>query len=71
MAEYQTIEYRIGKDGKVIETVLNAAGASCTETTAAIEQALGIVESRSLLAEYYEDDENLTAEAIQLLQQKG
>lgn len=70
MAEYQKIEYRIGKDGKVIETVLNAAGASCTETTAAIEQALGSVESRSLLPEYYEDGA-LTAEAIQLLQQKG
>lgn len=71
MAEYQKIEYRIGKDGKVIETVLNATGTSCTETTAAIEQALGAIESRSLLPEYDENEENLTAEAIQLLQQKG
>jgi hypothetical protein len=49
MAEYQKIEYRIGKDGKILETVLNAAGSSCTETTAAIEQALGQVECRELL----------------------
>ncbi|XGW00089.1 MAG: DUF2997 domain-containing protein [Leptolyngbya sp. BL-A-14] len=70
MAEYQKIEYRIGKDGKVVETVLNATGISCTEATAAIEQALGAIESRSLLPEYSESEENLTAEAIQLLQQK-
>ena len=34
MAEYQKIEYRIGKDGTIVETVLNATGSSCTETTA-------------------------------------
>jgi len=33
MAEYQKIEYRIGKDGKIIETVINASGSSCTNTT--------------------------------------
>lgn len=71
MADYQKIEYRISKDGKIIETVLNAAGASCTETTALIEQALGTVETQSLLPAYYEGEENLTADAIQLLQQKG
>lgn len=56
MAEYQKIEYRIGKDGKIRETVLQATGNHCTETTAAIEQALGQVESRELLPEYYADD---------------
>lgn len=70
MAEYQKIEYRIGKDGKVIETVLNAAGVSCTTATVAIEQALGTVESQEFLPAYYEGEENLTVNATQSLQQK-
>lgn len=62
MAEYQKIEYRIGKDGKIIETVINASGASCTDTTSGIEQALGVVDSQELLPEYYENAENLTTQ---------
>ncbi len=62
MAEYQKIEYRIGKDGKIIETVINASGASCTDTTSGIEQALGEVSSQELLPEYYEREENLTTQ---------
>jgi hypothetical protein len=62
MAEYQKIEYRIGKDGKIIETVLNASGSSCTNTTAGIEQALGEVSSQELLPEYYEGEEKLTTQ---------
>jgi hypothetical protein len=49
MAEYQRIEYRIGPDGKVVETVLGATGDRCVTTTAAIEQALGEVETREYL----------------------
>ena len=60
MAEYQKIEYRIGKDGKIIETVLNASGPSCTHTTQGIEQALGEVSSQELLPQYYEGEENVT-----------
>ncbi len=62
MAEYQKIEYRIGKDGKIIETVLNASGESCTNTTKGIEQALGEVSSQELLPEYYEGEETLTTQ---------
>jgi hypothetical protein len=62
MAEYQKIEYRIGKDGKIIETVINASGASCTNTTKGIEQAIGEVSSQELLPEYYESEENLTTQ---------
>lgn len=69
MAEYQKIEYRIGKDGKIIETVLNASGSSCTSTTAGFEQALGEVESQELLPEYYEGLENLSVEENQSLTQ--
>lgn len=69
MAEYQKVEYRIGKDGKVTETVINASGSSCTTTTSGIEKALGEVESQKLLPEYYEGEENLTTEATQSLTQ--
>lgn len=69
MAEYQKVEYRIGKDGKVTETVINASGSSCTTTTLGIEKALGEVESQNLLPEYYEGEENLTTEETQYLTQ--
>lgn len=68
MAEYRKIEYRIGKDGKITETVLNASGPSCTETTAEMEKALGKVEKRELLPDYYETGENLTAEQTQSIE---
>ncbi|MEC4986390.1 MAG: DUF2997 domain-containing protein [Oscillatoria sp. PMC 1076.18] len=58
MAEYRKIEYRIGKDGKITERVINATGQSCTETTKKIEQALGDVESQELFPEYYQQDAN-------------
>lgn len=67
MAEYQKVEYRIGKDGKVTETMINASGSSCTATTSEIEKALG-VKSQVLLPEYYEG-EDLTIEETQSLTQ--
>ncbi|MGK7875543.1 MAG: DUF2997 domain-containing protein [Xenococcaceae cyanobacterium] len=70
MAEYQKIEYRIGKDGKIAEKVINASGASCTETTAGLEKALGKVESQELLPEYYQEAENLITSETQYLNQR-
>ncbi|WP_310484411.1 DUF2997 domain-containing protein [Chamaesiphon sp. VAR_48_metabat_403] len=55
MAEYQKIEYRIGKDGKVTETVINGSGETCTLATQDIEASLGKVESREILPEYHDD----------------
>lgn len=69
MAEYQQVEYRIGKDGKVTERVINATGDSCTLTTLGVEQALGDVEDRELLPEYYDGDENLVNTTNQSLGQ--
>ena len=69
MAEYQKIEYRIGKDGKITETVINASGSSCIETTSGMEKALGEVKSQQLLPEYYEGDENQAAAENQSLKQ--
>ncbi len=69
MAEYQKVEYCIGKDGKITETVINASGSSCTAITSGIEKALGEVESQELLPEYYEGEENLTTEETKSLTQ--
>jgi hypothetical protein len=69
MAEYRKIEYRIGKDGKIVETVLNTSGVSCTETTSVIEQALGEVESQKLLPQYYETEDDLETDETQSLTQ--
>jgi len=53
MARYQRIEYTIGKDGKVTERVLDGSGTECVASTESLEAALGTVERRELLPEYY------------------
>jgi hypothetical protein len=69
MAEYQKIEYRIGKDGVVSETVLDGQRQSCILATETLEQALGQVASRELLPEYEGDQDNaLTVEQTQTMQ---
>ncbi len=68
MAEYQKIEYRIGKDGKIIEKILNITGSSCVETTKGIEKSLGEIETQELLPEYYQDDELIPSSETQSLQ---
>ncbi len=70
MAEYHQVEYRIGKDGKITETVINASGTGCTATTSGIEQVLGEVASQELLPEYYEGEENQVVEETQSLSQR-
>jgi hypothetical protein len=54
MPEYIKVEYRIGKDGRVAETVLNGSGSSCTLATAGLESALGAVQKRELLPEFHQ-----------------
>lgn len=71
MANYQQIEYRIGKDGKITETVLNGASESCTLATEDLERSLGSIESRELLPEYHDQaDHSLTVEQSQTIQQQ-
>jgi hypothetical protein len=65
MAEYRHIEYRISKDGKITERVINGSGTDCTETTKGIEDALGEVYEQNLLPEYYNDTENSSLAEIQ------
>lgn len=72
MAEYQKIEYRIGKDGKVSETVINGNGETCTIATQDLEASLGKVESRELLPEYYDGKDNfLVSEQAQHQKTQG
>jgi hypothetical protein len=66
MSEYQKIEYLIGKDGKVTERVISGSGEACVSSTSGVEAALGEVENRELLPEYYE--ESLPIEESQYLQ---
>jgi hypothetical protein len=53
VGEYQRIEYRIGKDGKITQLVLGGQGQQCVELTAQLEANLGKVETRELLPEYH------------------
>ncbi|NEP56182.1 MAG: DUF2997 domain-containing protein [Symploca sp. SIO2G7] len=69
MAEYQKIEYRIGKDGKITETVINGSGDGCINTTSEIEKALGEIDERELLPEYYEGTESLTTTSTESITQ--
>lgn len=48
------IEIVVTKDGRVTVEALGVIGASCTDLTRAIENALGTVESRSCKVEFYE-----------------
>jgi hypothetical protein len=67
VAEYQKVEYIIGKDGKITEKVIEASGAICTQTTQGLETAVGVVESQELLPEYYDEAENITHTETQSL----
>jgi hypothetical protein len=67
VTEYQQIEYRIGKDGKIVETMLQSSGSSCIDATANLEQVLGVVESQVLLPQYYDEDGDSIAETTQFL----
>ncbi len=55
MTHYQRVEYRIEKDGQILETVLNGVGTDCTTITQGIEPALGAVAQRQWLREYYDE----------------
>lgn len=65
MADYQRIEYCIGKDGIISETVIDGRGASCMEATHDLEAALGTVAKREFKPEYYDDDEAIATIQLQ------
>ena len=65
MSHYQRIEYRISKDGTIVETVIDGQGNHCTEATAGIEAKLGQVKQRQLLPEYQANGDNNLGELEQ------
>ena len=54
MAEIEVI---VSKEGIITVEALGVVGASCTDLTKALEDALGSVESRSCKTEFYEQAE--------------
>jgi hypothetical protein len=69
MSQYQRVEYLIGKDGKVVERVIDISGSECVAITAEIESNLGKVETRELLPNYYESlEQNLAPDLIEQFQ---
>lgn len=69
MSQYQKVEYRIGKDGQITETVLNAEGPSCTANTSGMEVALGTVVHQDLLPEYYTEESERQASQAAVVRQ--
>lgn len=59
MAQYQKVEFYIGKDGQITEKVIEGSGSSCTLGTQDMEVALGSVQKRELLPEYYAEGETV------------
>lgn len=57
MAKRQQIEFVIKSNGVVEERVSGVSGPACEAVTKAIEQALGDVERRDHLPDYYSDTE--------------
>lgn len=60
-----TIEVIVGPKGSIQLTVNGVTGKSCADITAAMEQALGVVEDRQLKPEYYVDGENVRLDVKQ------
>jgi len=65
MSAYQRIEYRIGKDGQIIQLVLDGQGQQCLELTAQLEANLGKVETRELLPAYHLPSHQVTQDISQ------
>ena len=55
------IEIVVSIDGQVTVEALGVVGASCTDLTRALEEALGSVESRACKVEFYEQAEEREA----------
>lgn len=69
MSQYQRVEYLIGKDGKIVERVIEMSGHECVAIAAKIESDLGNVITRELLPNYYEiSPQNLEGNEIEQIQ---
>lgn len=57
MATKKDIFFTIDENGEVKIEVKGAPGEDCMKLTKEIEEALGLVEERSMTAEYYQQEE--------------
>ena len=64
-AEMDELEITIDKDGNVTVKVVGGEGDRCVKLTRDLEVALGLVESRDLQPEYYEDEQDVDSEVEQ------
>lgn len=51
---FQQLDIQIDADGKVRIEVSGVAGSSCEELTQPLEDALGVVEARDYISDYYD-----------------
>lgn len=57
MATKKNITFTIDENGEVKIEVKGAPGEDCMKLTKEIEEALGLVEDRSMTSEYYQQEE--------------
>ena len=57
MATKKTVSFTIDENGEVKIEVKGAPGEDCMKLTKEIEEALGLVEERSMTSEYYQQEE--------------
>ena len=55
MAKKDELEITIDAEGNVSIKVVGGDGSTCVELTKELEEALGLVDKRTLTAEYYEE----------------
>jgi hypothetical protein len=56
--EMQEMEITIDKEGRILVNVKGAHGADCLAITKNLEEATGVMEERTHLPEYYEQQVN-------------
>lgn len=59
MATKKNITFTIDEDGGVKIEVKGAPGEDCMKLTKEIEEALGLIEERSMTSEYYQQEESV------------
>lgn len=64
-AEMDELEITIDKDGNVTVKVVDGQGERCVKLTRDLEKALGLVDSRQLQPEYYEDEDDVETQVEQ------
>ena len=60
MADKDELEISIDKEGNVTIKVVGGDGTTCVELTKELEEALGLVDKRTLTENYYQTDQDQT-----------